>query len=366
MSKRILYIVPHRFNRSPGQRFRCEHFIPHLKEHGYEITYSNLLSKWDDYYFYKKGSYFFKGIILIKSILKRFFDVFRARKYDVIFIYRESIMIGTTFFERLLVKTNIPIIYDFDDSIWLPDTSDGNSNLAWLKKPEKTNRIIELAQITFVGNSYLAEYAMQFSNNVYVIPTTIDTNYHIPKADKVEKDVVTIGWTGTITTQKHFAIIENVLQKIYVKYKDKVEFMLISNGDYSTDKFPITTVLWNAQTEIEQLQKIDIGIMPLPDDEWSKGKCGFKGLQYMSLEIPTILSPVGVNTKIIEHGVNGFLAHNEQEWFEILCKLIDDKNLRETIGTKGRQKIIESYSVESQKGLYLSLVEDISDKGFEE
>ncbi|MBR4115597.1 MAG: hypothetical protein IKK40_06260, partial [Bacteroidales bacterium] len=178
--KRILYIVPHRPDRSPGQRFRCEHFIPILQQNGYEITYSNLLTAWDDKYFYQPKRYAIKAFIFCKAFLRRCFDVIRARKYDCIFIYREAFMIGTTLFERGLAKSGKPIIFDFDDSIWISDISEGNKNLSWMKRSSKTDEIIALSKLVIVGNQYLADHAKLFNNNVEIIPTTIDTNYHKP------------------------------------------------------------------------------------------------------------------------------------------------------------------------------------------
>ena len=392
--KKILYIVPHRFNRSPGQRFRCEHFIPVLQQEGYETRYACLLSEWDDTYFYKKGAYFFKLLVFIKAFFRRIYHVCIAKNYDAIFIYREAFMIGTTIFERLLKRTGVPIIYDFDDSIWLNDTSEGNQNLAWLKKTSKTNTIISLANAVIVGNEFLAQHARQFNSNVFVIPTTIDTNYHKPinnnldcfaiarndalseVCTKQQKSVIArneatgakrsstqliynsticIGWTGSETTVKHFTLLENVLLKIKKKYSDSVKFMLISNKFYENKELGVTTTFWNAEEEINQLSHIDIGIMPLPNNEWSKGKCGFKGLQYMAMEIPCIMSAVGVNTEIIEHGVNGFLAHNDEEWKKYLTLLIDNSELRTTIGKQGRKTVEEKYSINSQKEGYLEI-----------
>jgi glycosyltransferase involved in cell wall biosynthesis len=357
-SKRILYIVPHRLNRSPGQRFRCEHFIPILQENGYEIKYSNLLSKWDDVHFYKKGAYILKLFIFIKSFIKRSFDVLFVFRYDAIFIYREAFMIGTTVFERAFKLSGKPIIYDFDDSIWLNDTSEGNQNLAWLKKSEKTNTIISLSTLVIVGNEYLANHAKKYNPNVQIIPTTIDTDYHLPK-QKSDSNQICIGWTGTETTLKHFRLLENVLLDIQKEYGDKVIFKQINNIIYENKNLNLISTLWSAENEIEKLQRIDIGIMPLPNDEWSKGKCGFKGLQYMSLEIPTIMSPVGVNTEIIEHGVNGFLAETDEDWKKYLRMLIDNETLRKEIGKKGRQTIIEKYSISSQKDRYLALFKEV-------
>ena len=365
--KKILYIVPHRFNRSPGQRFRCEHFIPVLQKEGYATRYAHLLSEWDDTYFYKKGAYFFKLLVFIKAFFRRIYHVCIARNYDVIFIYREAFMIGTTLFERLLKLTGVPIMYDFDDSIWLNDTSEGNQNLAWLKKTSKTNTIISLAHTVIVGNEFLAEHARQFNSNVFIIPTTIDTSYHKPHngfgsvqplngiETTQQAKPICIGWTGSETTVKHFALLENVLLKIKKKYGHMVEFMLISNKFYENTELGVQTTFWNADDEIAQLSHIDIGIMPLPNDEWSKGKCGFKGLQYMAMEIPCIMSAVGVNTEIIEHGTNGFLAHNDEEWEHYLTLLIDNSQLRTTIGNAGRKTVEERYSIESQKEKYVGI-----------
>jgi len=362
LKPRILYIVPHRFNRSPGQRFRCEHFIPILQNEGFDITYANLLSEWDDIHFYKKNAYPQKLLILIKGFFKRLYHSIQARNYDIIFIYREAFMIGTTLFERILHIWGKPIIYDFDDSIWLNDTSDGNKHLAWLKNTKKTNTIVSLSHTVIVGNSYLAQYAKQFNNNVVIIPTTIDTKYHKPSQTNKHSDSICIGWTGTETTQKHYETIIPALENLYSIFGNSISFRVISNNTITHPILPIQNISWNANTEIEDLQAIDIGIMPLPNDEWSKGKCGFKGLQYMALEIPSILSPVGVNSEIITHGINGYLASTQAEWEHYLTILIQDAALRKRIGIAGRKTIENYYSIESQKQRYISIFRNLLPK----
>lgn len=355
MAKRILYIVPHRLQRSPGQRFRCEHFIPILEQNGYEITYSYMLSAWDDVYFYKRGAYLIKLLIFCKAFFRRVRDVFRASRYDVVFVYREAFMIGTTYFEKLYAKRAGALFFDFDDSIWLKDTSEGNQNLEWLKKPEKTNDIIRLANLVIVGNEYLAKHALQFSKSVVVIPTLINTEYHIPSQQKKSSSAICIGWTGTETTHKHFLYLTPVLQNLQEKYGDSIILRVISNKKLETDALTISWKQWSVKTEISDLHDIDIGIMPLPNDEWSQGKCGFKGLQYMALGIPTVMSPVGVNTSIIAHEKNGFLADSPEEWLQILENLIQNAQLRKQIGEEGRNTIVQEYSVHAYEKEYLAL-----------
>jgi glycosyltransferase involved in cell wall biosynthesis len=185
------------------------------------------------------------------------------------------------------------------------------------------------------------------------MPTTIDTTYHVANDLKKEEHKICIGWTGTSTTLKHFETIIPILKRIKAKYNDNVYFKVIVNFPYVVRELELTASKWNLSTEIEDLQEFDIGIMPLPDDEWAKGKCGFKGLQYMSLEIPTIMSPVGVNNEIIEDGINGFLATSDGDWFEKLSLLIENKALRKTIGREGRLTVEKKYSVSAHQKQYV-------------
>lgn len=358
--KKILFIVHHRLNRSPGQRFRFEHHLNYLKDNGFSYKYSNLLSKWDDKIFYSKGNYILKTYILIKSIFIRFVDFFRAFGYDYVFIYREAFMLGTTFFERLYKLTGAKLIFDFDDAIWFNDTSDGNKDLIWLKNPNKYGKIIKLSDIVFAGNNFLADYALQFNKNVMVMPTVINTNYHRLNDTEKNKNKVCIGWTGSSTTLKHFETAIPFLKKIKTKYPDKVYFKVIVNMSVSYPELDLVSTNWNIDSEIEDLAEFDIGIMPLPNDNWSKGKCGFKGIQYMSLEIPTIMSPVGVNAEIITNGINGYLASDDDEWINKLSILIENPEMRARLGKAGYQTVLDKYSVESQKDKYLTQFNNFS------
>ncbi len=145
-----------------------------------------------------------------------------------------------------------------------------------------------------------------------------------------------------------------MLHKLETEYN--FEFLVISNEKPQINLKSFKFIKWDKTSEISDLQKIDIGIMPLYDNEWEKGKCGFKGLQYMALEIPAVMSPVGVNTEIIKDGENGFLAKDEQEWFDKLSLLIENSQLREKLGKAGRQTVIEKYSVDANKQKYLDVL----------
>ncbi|MDR2836216.1 MAG: glycosyltransferase family 4 protein [Bacteroidales bacterium] len=358
--KKILAIVQHRKDRSPGQRFRFEQYMSFLQENGFEIIFSNVLNEKSDKIFYSKGKYFSKFIIIIKSFFKRRKDLKIAKTVNCVYIYREAFMLGTIYFERKISKLKIPIIYDFDDAIWLNDTSNANKKFAWLKNSEKTKKICKLANVVITGNNFLADYARQFNNNVIVIPTTL--NLEIYETVKIHslQDKICIGWTGSETTLKHFNHIIPTLNKIKEKYESKIYFKVIASRFYAETDFEIIFSEWSKESEIEELLEFDIGIMPLPDDEWSKGKCGFKGLQCMALKIPVVMSKVGTNIEIIKNGENGFLVEKEDEWINCLSKLIDSEITRKEIGGKGYETVKNKYSFDVWKSKYLQIFKEIS------
>jgi glycosyltransferase involved in cell wall biosynthesis len=352
--KKVLIICLHRENRSPGQRYRYEQYLPFLRENGYEFQLSPLLNARDDKTAYSKGRYFKKGWIYLKTWFVRFRDWMRMNKYDIIFIYRDALITRSTFFEKRFSRSRAKVIYDFDDAIWLPSIAAVNKKFDFMKNPGKTSVIIGYADGVIAGNKYLADYARRFNENVTIIPSTIDTDsYKVPAKWNDDAGAVCIGWTGSVSTIQHFALAIPALKRIKERFGSKVKFKIIGDPDYYCEELDVRGVRWSASTEVSDLSELDIGIMPLPDDEWSKGKCGMKGLQYMALGIATLMSPVGVNTDIIQQGQNGFLPETEDEWVEMLSRLITDRELRMRIGAAGRKTIEEKYSVSANKHKYL-------------
>lgn len=356
---KVLFIATHRPDRSPSQRFRFEQYLDFLEENGWQYDFSYLISAKADKVFYKKGHFIQKIFIIINGFFKRLKDVNRASEYDIVFIQREAFITGTTYFEKKFAKTRAKLVFDFDDAIWLSNVSEANKKWNWLKNPSKTRKIITIADMVFAGNEYLANYAKETNNNVKIIPTTVDANRHVKKNTKNGDERICIGWTGSITTIQHFEYAIPFLTKIKRKYKDQIEIKVIGDSSYTNLELDIHGIAWSKDTEINELSSFDIGIMPLPNDEWSNGKCGLKGLQYMAIAIPTIMSPVGVNTEIISDGENGFLANSDDEWIIKIEALIESKELRSKLGEKGRDTIIKKYSVEANKMKYLTYFNEL-------
>ena len=355
---KILIIVDHRLNRSPSQRYRFEQYLDYFKSQGFDWESSEIITESDDKVFYAPGNYMAKAWILLKSIFIRFKDLQRAKNFDIIFIQREALLLGSSYFEKQFFKKH-KVIFDFDDSIWLLDTSPENKKFEFLKNPDKTKINIAHAHAVIAGNKFLANYAKQFNKNSIVIPTTIDTEFHIPKPELRSKEKIVIGWSGSISTIKHFEMAISALKQIQHKYPNKIEIHVIGQGSYSHPDINVISKNWSAKTEVDNLNCFDIGIMPLPNDEWVKGKCGLKGLSYMACGIATIMSNVGVNSEIIEHGKNGFLATNQQEWVDCLSLLIENSDIRHKIGQAGRETVVKNYSVNAHKDTYVSLLKSL-------
>jgi len=348
----VVILCPYPKNSVGSQRFRFEQYLPYLQDH-FSIIQLPFWSEKTNQILYKKGLLLQKSIGLLSSCMKRFFQLPKIYKAQIIFIHRETFPIGGAFFEYFISKwLGKKIIFDFDDAIWNLDSSDENKNMAWMKNPNKTKKIIQYATTVFAGNQYLAHYALQYNTDTHIIPTTIDTNYH-KKVNTKSDTKICIGWTGSKTTIPHFETIIPVLLELKKKYGDTIYFHVIGDSDFYNNELGIKGIKWSIDTEIEDLSCIDIGLMPLPNDEWTKGKCGFKGLQYMALSIPTIMSPVGVNKEIIENGKNGYFANSNSEWIEKISALIDSIELRKEIGANGYETILKGYSVDANQKKYL-------------
>lgn len=357
MSKTIYFLVPYPKGEAPSQRFRFEQYLPYLQENGFQVEIHPFYDYRTWQTLYSEGNTVKKAFGVLTSFLKRFGLLFKLRKADHIFIHREVAHVGPPIFEWFIAKVlRRKYIYDFDDAIWLPNYSETNAKFHRLKSYWKVNYCMKWAHKITAGNEYLASYARQYNSNVEIMPTTIDTEHHHNIVCDHEQEPLVIGWTGTHTTMRYLDELIPILQELEKKHTFK--FLVISNEAPSYKLNSLEFLKWKKETEIEDLSKINIGVMPLQHDIWSEGKCGFKGLQYMALEIASIMSPVGVNRSIVQDGVNGFLAGSPEEWKEKLILLLENKELRLKLGKAGKKTIEESYSVKANREKYLKLFQD--------
>lgn len=354
--KKVIVLCPYPFNTAPSQRFRFEQYINQAVANGIDLDLKPFFTKKAYMQFSQSGNFFSKITAFVSSYLRRLMILLRVPKYDFVFIHREATPAGPPVIEWFIsVLLKKKIIYDFDDAIWLSDNTAESHLEKVLRWRHKVGWICKQSYKVSCGNAYLAAYASQFNAHVNINPTTIDTEgLHNPSNRPIEtQERISIGWTGSRSTLKYLEALEPMLNDL--QRRQPFRFVVIADRQPQVQVRNLQFYQWSEETEIQDLQRVDIGIMPLPSDEWTKGKCGFKALQYMALEIPAVVSPVGVNTEIVEDGVNGFVCSTNQEWLMKLERLILDRDLRRRLGHNGRRKVQTLYSVEANTSNFLSL-----------
>jgi glycosyltransferase involved in cell wall biosynthesis len=342
---KVLFIVPYPLEGA-SNRFRVHQYLPFLRERGLFCRvrpfYSDKLWR----ILYQPGHWWGKLVHGLFCGLNRLLDLPRALAYDVVFIHREAFPLGPAWFERTLARLGRPYVYDFDDAIFLPNVAGPNRPLQRLKYPRKVNSIVRGSRVTLAGNSYLAEFARRSgATRVEVLPTVVDTARFFPRGADSPRSRVVIGWIGSPTTIRFVEQMRPVIEAVLERCRDRAEFRIVGGRLEGALPPGVTCTGWSLETELEELRSFDIGIMPMPDDEWTRGKCAFKAIEYLALGIPAVCSPVGMNLELIEEWVNGFLPADTQAWVEVLCRLVDDPALRERLGTEGRKRVEADYSL---------------------
>lgn len=352
----VLFLVPYP-TEAPSNRLRIEQYFPYLRKHGVKTRLRPFMSRSFFRRRYRSGEYAQKAISISLSIFSRLLDIRRAAESDVIVVHREAFPFGGAIVERAMAATGRPIVFDFDDAIYLPNVGGEAGSLArLLRRPEKTARIIELSSVVIAGNDALRQYARQYNDRITVIPTPVDTDHFRPQAAPTEHDGVVIGWIGSNTTAPYLKMVEPALEELSRRHPG-LELRIVG-GSYQPPGLPhVSLRRWGLESELRELHGFDIGIMPMPDTEWTRGKCGFKTLFYMSVGLPSVSSPVGITTDIIQNGCNGYLASSTEEWVERLGLLIEDAAARRRVGLAGRQTVEEKFSLHTQAPRLLAALE---------
>jgi len=328
---RILFLSTRK--TKPSFRFRVEQFLPRLEQAGFSCDVQFLDSRF----------------------WKRIWDYRRIAKYNIVVVQKK--LFGSLELQQLRRHAE-KLVYDLDDAIMLDSTGQKDN-----RRERRFRNMMRSADLVICGNLYLQDRAAQFAENTVHLPTGIDTDtfspeFHNPTlpffkgegrgegVEFEETQPVTLGWTGSSSTNRYL----NELFPVFLKFGNRIQLKILSDSenDFDYDKLgevPYRFVCWKSEIEVDEARTFDIGLMPLPENDWTKGKCGFKAIQYLSLGIPAIVSPVGVNCEIVRRGVHGFHAKTNAEWAKSLEMLIVDEALRDRMGTAGREHVKRNYSV---------------------
>lgn len=350
-NKSILFLT--RYSRlGASSRYRFLQFLPALELAGFHCNVSPLL---DDEYLVNRYAHGRGRLIdYAKALLGRLLSLVTAYRYDLLVIEKELLMYFPAVMERFLAFAGIPYVVDYDDAIF-HQYDQSNSWLVRTLLSGKIATVMRHSSMVIAGNAYLAEYARSCgSRQVETVPTVVDLDRYV-QALPAKKGCFVIGWIGSPSTYPYLHDIAPALAEVCAGGRARV--VLVGSGPVQLSGVPVTTLPWAEESEVADMSSFDVGIMPLPDKPWARGKCGFKLIQYMACGLPVVASPVGVNSQIVAEGENGFLAQCCDDWVRALSALRDDEDLRRRMGKSGRSRVEERYCLQVVAPKLISLFE---------
>lgn len=355
---KILFL-PRYDESGASSRYRIYQYLPFFSQNGISVTISPLLD--NQYIKNLNDNAKNNKFSLIFYYLKRVFSLLGKEKYDIIFIEKEIFpFLPDLLFIFKLFK--IKYIVDFDDAIFHNyDGSFSINKIAYLLNKNKIAHIIREATYIICGSPYLTKYALQYNSKVLEIPTSIDLTKYEQRRLQNDMPDFTIGWIGSNSTSKHFLLIKDAILQFCSKFNCKIN--LIGFDQTLKKEFdqgiPINFIPWKEFTEIEELCKFTVGVMPLPDEPFERGKCGFKLIQYMACGIPTISTPLEANLKI-DRGNGNLFAETQEDWYNSFVKIYQEREKYKMIGIKNIATVKEHYSIQANADIYISIFKQIT------
>ena len=349
-STRILLLTKYG-RRAASTRFRFLQYLPFFKQAGLDAELRPLLG---DAYLTERLDWDRPARReALYGMVRRLLVLPDVRRFALVVVHMEALPYLPGFFERTLNRLGVPYVYDFDDASF--HRSDCHPRRAIrLLFSRKIERIIAGSALVTAGNEYLADYARRFNPRVVVVPTVVDVEQFTPRPARDEPDRVVIGWIGSPSTAGYVQDRQEVWREVTSDRRSVLR--LVGAGSTTVDVPDVDARPWRESTETDEVRDFDIGIMPLRDDPWSRGKCGFKLLEYLACGLPAVASPVGVNSRIITSGRTGFLCDTDAQWVDSLKRLVDDPSLRQAMGYEGREVIREHWSLQRWGPEFASLL----------
>lgn len=328
-------------------RFRLTQLVQPLADRGIRVTVSPFLDSRTFSTLYKRSELSRTALGLARCALRRLGDVRAARHADLIFVQREAMLFGPPVLETLTTRgfQKRPMVLDLDDATYLSYVSLTYGRLARLLKwPGKTESLIRAATLVTCGNREIADQVKAFGGCPVVVPTVVDTERFRPRPE-ADRRMPVVGWIGSHSTFDYLRSVIPALSEVARRHP--FQLLVVGSGeeDLTIEGVDVVCRPWSLPREVEDFQSLDVGLYPLIETEWSRGKSGFKAIQYMAVGIPFVATPIGVLSDIGEAGVTHYCAASHDEWVEALSSLLADGQLRRRMGQAGRAHALERYAV---------------------
>jgi glycosyltransferase involved in cell wall biosynthesis len=341
---RVLALTPNLYGISPGQRSSIELWEKVLEPAGITMDHSPFETERLREVIYGRGRFGAKATELGRAYGRRLRSLRIVDDYDAVLVYREAALVGPALIERLVARHK-PVIYQLDDPLYVPYRSPFSGWFSYLKFFGKVGRICRLSKVVIVNSSHHREYAGRFNSNVWQIPSVVDADVYRPSEHGSRNGSVCIGWSGSASTVDNLQVIADPVKEVARRLD--VRLRLIGVEESPFPGVETTALPWRAETEVEDLSALDVGLLPLPLTEWNKRKFFLKLVQYMALGIPAVATPLGSNPEVIEHGRTGFLANTRGEWVQFLERLAADPDLRSEMGARSAELAHQKYTLQA-------------------
>lgn len=346
--RKLLFLAPFPSPESGG-RYRVCQFIPYLEALGYQCTFRPFANLALADAIRNNGTVAKKALLAAYCSIRRALDLTTLSNYDLIFIHREAFPFLHPAIENFILSRHSNVVFSLDDALYAGHQDvQGHkySSIYKFKFGAWVDSVLKRSTHVIAGCQELAEHTAQLNTNVTIIPTVVDVDLYCYKPVQPQARKLTIGWYGSTSTSPYLKAIAPALQRLEDAHKGRVSFRFYGDANISLGLSELEAFPYQFNSEVENLRTFDIGIMPLPDNVWTRGKCAFKAIQYMALGIPTVASPVGMVNELIQHNQNGLLAATNDEWFDALDRLIQDLALRQQLAAAARVTIVDGYSLQ--------------------
>lgn len=361
--KKVLIVCPYPQNVAAGQRLKYEQYLDDWAANGFELEIAPFMNMEMWNIVHKKGFTLHKIGWTLLGFIKRARDIFTLSKYDGVYIFMYVTPVGGALFEKIYRRFAKTVIYDLEDNRFLGADKETKGLAQFLRGTGKTEFLVENADYVISSSPALSDICRQLNKKEQstYISSSIDTDRFVPNNKYSNDEKVTIGWTGTFSTRPYL----DLLRPAFIELKKRRDFRLlvIGNFEYDFPEMDLEVIQWTAEREVADLQRIDIGVYPLPIDDWVMGKSGLKAIQYMSFALPCVATDISTVQQFIVDGENGFLVKTMDEWVEALVELIDSPTERKRVGENARRTVLERFSKHVVREQYLAILNETVGNG---
>lgn len=352
---KILFLTKYP-EQGASSRYRVFQYLDHYRNLGADVAIQSFMDQPLYSASMSRGGHVKKLWLTAKAVLRRLAAVWRHRDADVVYLQRELLPFGPPVIERLMKRRGKRLLFDYDDALFIKKASRYNRIASFFRSPQKIADIIEMADLTIAGNDWLRDQAISLGGRAITVEVAEDTTRYLPKNHDTEQ--VTIGWLGSPSTSKYLHLITDQLQQV-AKAHPEVNWVMVGGGDFHMDGVPWEGRDWSFETEKQSLHEFDIGLMPLPKEEWSLGKSGGKARTYMAAGVVPVVSAMGYNLQLVTHGQTGLLIEDDDAWAPALVDLIEAPAKRRRMAEAAVDDVKARFSVEGQANKIYGAIKEL-------